>query len=157
MVKGMISIVALWRRFLADRRGISALEAAIALPVLALALAGTLEFGINIYNRQQLQAAVQAGVQYALYNPTDTAGVQSTIAAALPADVGVSVSTPSYVCECNDGTTIACNPLGTCAVGSPRKIMTMSVTRPPVQLVSYLIGLRPTILRASGAVNVPAS
>jgi Flp pilus assembly protein TadG len=157
MVKGMTSIVALWRRFLADRRGISALEAAIALPVLALALAGTLEFGINIYNRQQLQAAVQAGVQYALYNPTDTAGVQSAIAAALPADVGVSVATPSYVCECNNGTAIACNPLGTCAVGSPRKIMTLSVTRPPVQLVSYLIGLRPTILKASGAVNVPAS
>ncbi len=153
----MWSLLGSWRRLGADQRGVSAIEAAIALPVLALALAGTLEFGLNVYNRQQLQAAVQAGVQYALRNPNDTAGVQSAITAALPADAGATVTTPTYACECNDGTAIACNPLGSCTQGSGRRIMSVTVTRPPIQLVSMLIGLRPSTLRASGAVTVPPS
>lgn len=154
----MIGSCALWRRFARDRRGVSAIEAGIAMPVLALALCGTLEFGLNVYNRQQLQAAVQAGVQYALFNPNDTAGVQSAISAALPTSAGAVVATPTYVCECTDGTSISCSPLGSCGSGtSARRIMTMSVSRDPVQLVSYLIGLRPTTLTASGAVTVPTS
>jgi Flp pilus assembly protein TadG len=153
----MRALLALMRRLGADRSGISAIEAAISLPVLLLALCGVLEFGLNVYNRQQLQAAVQAGVQYALHNPTDTTGVQAAITAALPTDAGATVDTPTYACECNDGTSIACSPLGTCASGTPRKVMSVSVSRAPVQLVSYLVGYRPTILRASGAVTVPAS
>ena len=152
-----MSLLGLWRRLGADQRGVSAIEAAIALPILALALAGTLEFGLNVYNRQQLQAAVQAGVQYALRNPNDTTGVQSAITAALPTDAGATVATPTYACECNDGTAVTCNPLGTCSTGSARRIMSMSVTRAPIQLVSMLIGLRPSTLRATGAVTVPPS
>jgi Flp pilus assembly protein TadG len=153
----MRRILGLVRRFIADRGGVSAIEAGIALPLLGLALSGTLEFGLNVYNRQQLQAAVQAGVQYALTNPSDTSGVQAAITAALPANANATVATPTYVCECNNGTSISCSPLGSCSSGVPRKIMTLTVTRAPVQLVSYLIGLRPSILRATGAVNVPAS
>lgn len=148
----------MFRRLLHDRRGVSAIEAAIALPVLCLALCGTLEFGINVYNRQQLQAAVQAGVQFALFNPNDTTGVRNAISAALPVSAAATVDTPSYVCECTNGTAISCSPMGTCTGGAtPRRIMTMGVSRSPVQLVSMLVGLRPTILRATGAVTVPTS
>jgi Flp pilus assembly protein TadG len=153
----MRAFLSLLRRLRSDRRGVTAIEAAISLPVLMLALCGVLEFGLNVYNRQQLQAAVQAGVQYALYNPTDTAGVQSAMSAALPAGAGATIDTPTYVCECNNGTSITCTPLGTCESGTPRKIMSIGVSRAPVQLVSYLVGLRPTTLRATGAVTVPAS
>lgn len=147
-----------FRRLRHDRRGVSAIEAAIAMPVLGLALCGTVEFGINVYNRQQLQQAIQAGVQYALFNPNDTAGVTSAISSALPASAGATVDPPAYVCECTDGTSISCSPLGTCSGGATaRRVMTMSVSSPPVQLVSYLVGIRPTILRASGAVTVPTS
>ncbi|MCW5744625.1 MAG: hypothetical protein KIT36_00310 [Alphaproteobacteria bacterium] len=125
---------------------------------MALALCGTLEFGLNVYNRQQLQAAIQAGVQYALFNPNDTAGVKTAISAALPVAANAVVATPTYVCECTDGTSISCSPLGTCGAGtSARRIMTMSVTRDPIKLVSYLIGLRPSTLKATGAVTVPTS
>lgn len=148
----------LFRRLAHDRRGVSAIEAGIAMPVLALALCGTLEFGINVYNRQQLQQAVQAGVQYALFNPNDTTGVQNAISSALPAGAGATVDTPAYVCECTNGAAISCSPLGTCSGGATaRRVMTMSVSRAPVQLVSYLVGIRPSILRASGAVTVPTS
>lgn len=147
----------LWRRFRSDQRGVSAIEAGIALPVLILALCGTLEFGLNVYNRQQLQAAVQAGVQYALYNPTDTTGVKNAISGALPTNANAVISTPTFVCECNNGTSINCSPMGSCSSGSPRKIMVLQVTRSPIQLVSYLIGLRPSTLKATGAVTVPSS
>ena len=104
----------------------------------------------------QVQVA-PPGVQDALHNPTDTTGVQAAITAALPTDAGATVDTPTYACECNDGTSIACSPMGTCASGTPRKVMSVSVSRAPVLLVSYLVGYRPTILRATGAVTVPAS
>jgi Flp pilus assembly protein TadG len=153
----MFSMIDLWHSFRRDQRGVSAIEAAIALPVLALALCGTLEFGLNVYNRQQLQAAVQAGIQYALYYPQDTAGVQSAISNALPSSANAEVAAPTFVCECTNGTSIACNPMGTCSTGSPRKIMVVQVTRAPVMLVSYLIGLRPSTLKATGSIAVPAS
>ncbi len=153
----MASLRDLWSRLGADQRGVSAIEAAIALPVLALALCGVLEFGLNVYNRQQLQVAVQAGMQFALRNPNDTTGIMSAISAALPASANATVSTPTYVCECSNGAQISCSPMGTCSVGAPRRIMTVSVSRLPVALVSMLVGLRPTTLQAQGAITVPPS
>jgi L-cystine uptake protein TcyP (sodium:dicarboxylate symporter family) len=62
------------------------------------------------------------------------------------------------VCDCTDGASISCSPIGTCGGGATaRRVMTMSVTRAPVQLVSMLVGMRPSILRATGAVTVPTS
>lgn len=153
----MSSLYSWVRRLGADRRGVSAVEVALVLPLLALALCGVLEFGLNVYNRQQLQAAVQTGMQYALRNPNDTAGIMSAVSSALPANAGVEVSTPTYACECNDGGQISCSPLGNCQSGTPRRIMTVSVSRPPVALVSMLVGLRPSTLQAHGAVTVPPS
>jgi len=151
----MSSLHNLLGRLGADQRGVSAIEAAITLPVLALALGGVLEFGLNVYNRQQLQPAVQAGMQYALRNPNDTTGIMNAVSAALPANAGVVVNAPTYVCECNNGTQVTCSPLGTCSAGVPRRIMTVSVSRPPVALVSMLVGLRPSVLRAQGSITVP--
>jgi Flp pilus assembly protein TadG len=153
----MLFMIGLWRGLRRDQRGVSVIEAAIALPVLALALCGTLEFGLNVYNRQQLQAAIQAGLQYALYYPQDTAGVKSAISSALPSGANAVVAAPTYVCECTNGTSITCSPMGTCSTGSPRKIMVLEVTRSPMMLVSYLIGQRPSILKATGSITVPVS
>lgn len=145
------------RRLRVDRRGVSAIEAALVLPLLALALCGVLEFGLNVYNRQQLQAAVQSGMQYALHNPNDTAGIMSAVSLALPASAGVVVNTPTYACECNNGVSISCSPLGNCQSGTPRRIMTVSVSRPPVALLPMIDSLRPSILQARGAITVPPS
>ena len=153
-----MSLLDSWvRRLIADRRGVSAIETALVLPLLALALCGVLEFGLNVYNRQQLQAAVQAGMQYALRNPNDTAGIMGAVSSALPANAGVAVTTPTYVCECNNGAQISCTPLGSCQSGTPRRIMTVSVSRSPIAIFPMLEGLRPSTLQARGAVTVPPS
>ena len=158
-VNSMSRLFGLLHRLAMDRRGVSALEAAIALPVLSLALAGVLEFGINVYNRQQLQAAVQAGVHYALRNPDNTQDIGNTVLGALPASAGATLDPAlthgvTYSCECNDGTVIMCG--STCAQGNPRRIVTIKVKRSPVQLVSRLVGYRPSELAAQGSVNVAA-
>lgn len=152
----MSSLLRWMRRLSADCRGVSAIETALVLPMLVLLLCGGLEFGLNVYNRQQLQGAVQAGMQYALRNPNDTNGIMSAVSMALPNNAGVVVSTPTYVCECNNGTQISCAPLGTCQSGTPRRIMTVSVSRPATALpLPILDGIRPSVLQARGAVTVP--
>jgi Flp pilus assembly protein TadG len=122
-------------RLRADQAGASFIEAAIALPILTLVLGATAEFGINYFNKSQLQSAVNAGAQYALRNPTDTAGSQSAITAALPASVTGVTTSATYACECNNGTAVSCTT-GSCTSGTVRKIMTLTATRSSIRILS---------------------
>jgi len=47
------------RRLLADRRGAALVEFAIIIPVVALLLLGSIEFGVNVYMRAVLEGAMQ--------------------------------------------------------------------------------------------------
>ena len=47
------------RRLVADRRGATVVEFAIIVPVLAMLLLGSIEFGLNVYMRSVLEGAMQ--------------------------------------------------------------------------------------------------
>lgn len=141
-------------RLRVDQAGASFVEAALALPLLALVLSGTAEFGVNYFNKSQLQSAVNAGAQYALRNPTDTAGSQTAITAALPATVIGVTTSASFACECNNGTAVSCTT-GTCTSGSVRKIMTLTATRNAVRiLTNNAVWSLPTTITVTAAVSV---
>lgn len=141
-------------RLRADKAGASFIEAALALPILTLVLGATAEFGINYFNKSQLQSAVNAGAQYALRNPTDTAGSQSAITAALPAGITGVTTTATFACECNNGTAVSCTT-GTCASGTVRKIMTLTATRNTVKILSNVQAWSlPTSVTVTAAVSV---
>lgn len=141
-------------RVRADETGASFIEAALALPILALVLGGTAEFGVNYFNKSQLQSAVNAGAQYALRNPADTAGSQTAITAALPASVTGVTTTATFACECNNGTAVSCTT-GTCTSGTVRKIMTLTATRNAVRiLTNNTVWSLPTTITVTAAVSV---
>ncbi len=141
-------------RLRADQAGTSFLEAAIALPILCLVLGGTAEFGVNYFNKSQLQAAVNAGAQYALRNPTDSAGAQSAITAALPSTVTGVTTSATFACECNNGTAVSCTT-GSCTSGTVRKIMTLTATRNTVRiLTANQVWSLPTTITVTAAVSV---
>lgn len=141
-------------RLRADRSGASFIEAALALPILCLVLGGTAEFGINYFNKSQLQSAVNAGAQYALRNPTDTAGSRSAITAAMPAGITGVTTTATFACECNNGTAVSCTT-GTCASGTVRRIMTLTATRNTVRVLSNVQAWSlPTSVTVTAAVSV---
>lgn len=147
-----------FRRLFVDQRGISMLESAFVLPVLALALAVVGEYGLNIGRKHNLQAALSAATQYAMNNPNDLNGIKAVIEAGLPAGHGATISTPTYACECNNGTTVSCGPpIGTCSSGTARKLILLTASQPPLVIGSMLVGMRPSIIRVSTAVSVPTS
>jgi Flp pilus assembly protein TadG len=141
-------------RLRADQGGASFIEAALALPILCLVLGATAEFGINYFNKSQLQSAVNAGAQYALRNPTDTSGSQSAITAALPSGITGVTTTATFACECNNGTAVSCTT-GTCTSGTRRKIMTLTATRNTVRILSNMqTWTLPSSVTVTAAVSV---
>lgn len=138
----------------ADEAGASFIEAALALPILALILSATAEFGVNYFNKSQLQSAVNAGAQYALRNPSDSSGSQAAITEALPSSVTGVTTSATYACECNNGTAVSCTT-GTCTSGTVRKIMTLSATRNTVRiLTANTTWSLPTTITVTAAVSV---
>ena len=117
------------------------MEAAIAAPVLVLMFGATLEFGLNFYTKERLQAAVAAGAQHALRNSSDTTGIVATVNSALPnSGAGVTVTTTN-ICLCQNDTVISCS-VGTCASGPIRKLLQINASAPTVMLLNS-VGLIP--------------
>ena len=111
MVTEMNSLKRMSRAFLRDPGGAVAIEYALLLPLLILLAVGVADYGGLAYRSTQLEAAVRAGVQYALVDGSsgDTSGIQEAVYAAMglePATGALTFSiTYQYVCP--DGTTVA--------------------------------------------------
>lgn len=117
-----------FRKALADRRGLSALELAAVMPIMATVLMSTIDLGGAIQQSIRLEAAARAGAQYAMFTPTDETGTVNAVKAALPGWTNVTVATPTYTCRCPGTGTVSCTST-TCA--SPlQRFVTISVTRP---------------------------
>jgi Flp pilus assembly protein TadG len=68
------------RRFAADRSGIAAIEFALVLPVVALVVAATVDFGAILFTKFKLDESVSSAANYAMVN---SGAVSSTGALAL--------------------------------------------------------------------------
>jgi hypothetical protein len=66
-------------RICADRRGVAAVEFVIAFPVLALILAGLIDYSRLASQRMQVRSAAQSGADFALREGWDEAAVQQSI------------------------------------------------------------------------------
>jgi Flp pilus assembly protein TadG len=98
-------------------------EFAILIPVLSLLVLGAIDFGRAYYLGIEVTNAARAGAQYGMLNPSDTGGMR--LAADSDAQEAVSASdvtgwnaTPTWGCECSDGTNQrqGCSPAPTCTV-----------------------------------------
>ena len=103
------------RRWMAEIRGSAAVEFALVTPVLIGLLVPVIDFGTYIYDKMQLQLAVQAGAEYAARNGWDPTAIPNAIVAAVPS---LHLTTANNVrpqpfdtahvefCGCASGTTI---------------------------------------------------
>jgi Flp pilus assembly protein TadG len=92
--------------------GVASVELAIIAPVLVLAIVGTADLGFGIYRRMQVQAAAQAGAEYAIVKGFSASGISNAVVSATPF-TGVSASPePQQFCGCPTATgitAISCN------------------------------------------------
>jgi Flp pilus assembly protein TadG len=94
---------------LQDERGGSLIELAFVLPLFPLLLFGAIDFGRAFYLSVEVTGAAQAAATYGAQNPTDTTGMQNAATADAPNVPNLSVGTPTYGCECSDGTAYSAN------------------------------------------------
>lgn len=120
---------------LQDERGASLVELAVILPLFLLLLAGAVDFGRAYFLAVEIAGAARAGAEYGAQNPTDTAGITKAVQVDAPDVAGLSVGTPSYGCECSDGTSFSssCAAKPTCTYNVVYRVtVTVSATYTPI-------------------------
>lgn len=92
---------------LRSESGSSIIEAAVLTPVLILLLLGAADFGRGYYLAEEIAAAAHSGAEYAIQNPgnlsTNGTAIQTAAKADAPDVSHLTVATPSWGCECSDG------------------------------------------------------
>jgi Flp pilus assembly protein TadG len=94
---------------LRDEQGTSLIELALIFPLFVLLLLGAVDFGRAYYLAIEVAGAAHAGAVYGSQHPTDTAGMQNAAQDDAPNVPNLSVPTPTYGCECADGSNYSAN------------------------------------------------
>jgi Flp pilus assembly protein TadG len=118
-----------------DEHGASLVETAIMLPFFLLLLFGTLDFGRAYFLATEVAGAARAAAEYGAQNPTDTTGITKVATADAPDVPSLSVGTPTYGCECSDGTSYSanCGATPTCTNNVVYRVsLTVSTTYTPL-------------------------
>jgi len=101
-------------------RGTAAIEFALMLPLIVLLFTGLFDLGYAAYESMEVQAAAEAGAQYAARNPWNPTAIGTAVVGAT--GIGNVTATPaaSRFCACPVAgalTPITCT--GSCANGDP--------------------------------------
>ncbi|MEE8168956.1 MAG: TadE/TadG family type IV pilus assembly protein [Phycisphaerae bacterium] len=119
-------------------RGAVALEFALLIPVLLIMLLGAIDFGMVINEKMKLASAARSGVQFAVQNTAnaqDAAAIQLAVTNASGLDPADFTITSLQFCECAEGAVVACD--GSCAIGTPRVAVTVTVQENFQTLFTY--------------------
>ncbi|MBI5163714.1 MAG: pilus assembly protein [Magnetospirillum sp.] len=123
-------------RLVRCRRGVTAVEFALATPFLLALCLGTVDLSLAAGEHMRLTSAARAGVQYAYANPDDLAGVSNAVTLDAPDLAAASVAVSTFS-GCADGSTL---PAGTttCGDGStPRSYVSVTVSETYPFLVPF--------------------
>lgn len=108
-------------------QGASLVELALVLPLLMLLLIGAVDFGRAFYLAMEISGAAQAGAEYGTQNPTDTTGIAAAAQVDAPDVPFLAVTTPTYGCECSDGTGFSSNCTNTPSCPSSNVVYRVTV------------------------------
>ncbi len=109
-----IGLLATLRRLPLNQRGSSAIELGFCLPLIAGMIVPMTDLGMGAYTQMQLQAATQAGAEYAAIKGFNGTNITTAVNSAT-ALTGISFtnSSPSQSCSCITGTAVvAASPAG---------------------------------------------
>lgn len=131
---------------LADRSGTAAIEFGLAIPMLAILLAGIIEVGFSMYQAMQATYAAEAGLFYAAKNGWNATGIENAAVNAASLR-GISANATQF-CGCPGATGIAAATCGsTCASGfQAGQYIEISVSAPRLSIIgSSVFGLPSTV------------
>lgn len=113
---------------LRDERGASLVELAFLLPLFPLLVFGAVDFARAFYVSVEIAGAAQAAAAYGSQNPTDTVGIQNAAQDDAPNVQNLTVGTPTFGCECSDGSSYSqsCKVTPTCT--SNNEVIRVNVT-----------------------------
>jgi Flp pilus assembly protein TadG len=119
--------------------GASLVEMALMIPVFLLLLSGGVDFGRAYYLTIEVAGAAQAAAAYGAQNPTDTTGMQAAAQYDAPNVPNLSVGTPTFGCECADGTgySLSCSTAPSCPSSNEVYRVNVTVTAPYAPLVRW--------------------
>jgi Flp pilus assembly protein TadG len=83
--------------------GAALVELALVIPILLLLVLGAVDYGRAYYIGLEVTNAAHAGAEYGSLNPADTTGMSTAANKSAPNLSNLKV-TPTYGCECSDGT-----------------------------------------------------
>jgi Flp pilus assembly protein TadG len=119
-----------FKTLLLSEHGSSLVELAFLTPLLMLLLLGTVDFGRAYYIASEVAGAAHAGAIYASGSPTDNTGIENAATDDAPGVPGLIVATPTYGCECSDGSAFSanCGATPTCTGNNVVYKVTVTVT-----------------------------
>lgn len=140
--------------------GVSAVEFALATPVLLGLLVPVVDLGLAFSEQMKVQQAAQAGAQYAAVHGFDSTSISSAVTGGTTISVSASPA-PSQLCGCISGSTVTLSgspPCTTaCANGlTPGTYVTVSAqaSYSPITPYSTYLNALPTTLTAQSVVRV---
>jgi Flp pilus assembly protein TadG len=102
-----------------DVRGVAAIEFAVLAPLLALMLIGMVDLGIGIHRKMQVQNAVQAGAQFAVFYGFNADLIAKAVLSATAAQGLTASPAPSKSCGCPTASSVTPATCGSpCSGGS---------------------------------------
>jgi Flp pilus assembly protein TadG len=115
---------------LRSEHGGSLVELALMLPTFVLILLGALDFGRAFYLATEVAGAAQAAAVYGSQNPTDTTGIENAAQDDAPNVPNLTVNTPTYGCECADGSSysLSCSTTPSSCPNSLNVVYRVNVT-----------------------------
>lgn len=101
------------------RKGATAVEFAVAAPILLAALVVLADFGLAVNEKMRLESAAQAGALYGYKDSGDLAAVAQAVRDGAGLDAAKVAVSATKTCGCADGTAVACD--AACGDGSARR------------------------------------
>jgi Flp pilus assembly protein TadG len=102
--------------------GAALVELALVTPILLLLVIGAVDLGHAYYVDLEVENAAHAGAEYGSINPTLTAGITAAAKQSAPNLSNLTVTAPTWGCECSDGTSYSgnCSTTPVCVVTTTR-------------------------------------
>jgi Flp pilus assembly protein TadG len=110
------------RELCSTNHGSALIELALITPALTLLLVGAVDFGRAAYVGIEAQNAAHAGAEYGSLNPSNTAGITAAAQQSAPNLSNLTVSAPTWGCECSDGSSYSehCAVTPSCVANNTR-------------------------------------
>jgi Flp pilus assembly protein TadG len=121
-----------------DENGASLVELALVFPLFILLMLGCVDFGRAYYLAIEVAGAAHSAAVFGSKNPADTGGMKVAAQDDAPNVPNLTVNTPTYGCECADGSSYSAN-CATTPTSCPNNIgvvyrvnVTVSATYTPI-------------------------